>query len=150
MLWNEMLDAEMNECLWKDIASNFARIDRTIKVVIALTSSGSAVAAWGIWSNHPQVWRVFAGTATFLAVIQTTWLTSDRLRKSSGLAASWAELANEYRVLWWKDPDLRDDASCKRFEVSQKRETAIDESQFRVGLRQKLKAQNAVKKARGI
>jgi hypothetical protein len=150
MLWNEMLDAEMNECLWKDVASNFARNDRAIKVVIALASSGSAVAAWGIWAAHPHVWQAFAGTATVLAVIQTTWLTTDRLRKSSGLVASWAELANDYKVLWRRDPDLKEDASCKRFEASQKRETTIDESQFRISLRQRVKAQEAVKKVRGI
>jgi hypothetical protein len=149
-LWNELLDAEMNECLWKDIASNLAQTDRAIKVVIALASSGSAVAAWGIWSTHPQVWRAFAGIATVLAIIQTTMLTTDRLRKSSGLAASWAELANDYKALWRKDPDLKDPASCKRFEASQKRETTIDESQFRISLRQRFKAQKAVKKARGI
>jgi hypothetical protein len=59
-------------------------------------------------------------------------------------------LANDYKALWRRDPDLKEDASCKRFEASQKRETTIDESQFRISLRQRVKAQEAVKNVRGI
>ena len=55
------------------LIARWARIDAVIRVLVAITASGSAVSGWALW-NQPGYkvgWVVFSGLAALLSIVHT-------------------------------------------------------------------------------
>jgi hypothetical protein len=126
-LWNALLDADMNVCYWTWISDRCTRCDQWLKFIIALAASGT-VAAWGIWSQYPAAWKVLSAVACIASVSHPVFFSSERLKRISGLVATWKEVYTDYDLLWEQDSELSSMDSWKRFEVTKLREGSIDET----------------------
>ncbi len=149
MLWNTMLTAEMNVCYWTWVSDRCTKWDNIIKSVIALTASGT-VAAWSIWSAYPQAWKVLSAVAAVASVAHPIFFSSERLKRISGLVATWKEICTRYELLWEKDECLGSKDSWKEFEETKCREGAIDETTLPKKNRLIQKAYEHVIRKRGL
>jgi hypothetical protein len=149
-LWDAMLDAEMNVNYWEALCQQFVSRDRRLKFLIALTSSGTAIAAWAIWAQYPIAWKIITGASCVVSIYHSYFFHSERISKVSGLLATWKEIMTKYQLLWEKDRDLQNQASWKEFESSKQRESHIDESIVPKNEKLLNQAQQQVLKARGL
>ncbi|MGA7155838.1 MAG: hypothetical protein WBY53_03275 [Acidobacteriaceae bacterium] len=150
ILWDSLLDAEMNACYWTKLSRRFLRNNRILKGFTAVTASGTAIAAWSIWSLHPGWWKALATLSCLASVYQTTIMPEDRIKKSAALAATWKELAIRYQLLWEQDRDLLDVATKADFSTMRVREAKIDETEFGEYTKLLVQARDEVLKARGL
>jgi hypothetical protein len=67
LVWDSLLDADMNARYWGHLARRYQRREMRTKIFLAITSSG-AVAGWTLWSRWPQVWHVLSGVSMVVAV----------------------------------------------------------------------------------
>ncbi len=127
-LRDSMLDAEMNVYYWEALCQRFVSIDRWLKFVIAVTSSGTAIAAWAIWSQYPAVWKIITGASCVVSIYHSTFFPSDRISKVSGLSTTWKEIKIKYQLQWANDRDLCKPGSWEEFETTKQQESKINES----------------------
>jgi hypothetical protein len=149
-LWDTLLDAEMNSYYWAKISRRFLRNARWLKFTVAITSSGTAIAALSIWQTHPRTWQAVAVGSCVLSVYQSSIVPEDRIKKSAALAATWKELATRYNLLWMHDRNLSSQISVDDFSSMKIRESALDETEFTVNRKFLYQARDEVLKARGL
>ncbi len=96
--WPATYDTLYN-CWYEELASEalLARwelIDTAIAALTAITSSGSAVAGWTLWSNASGkfVWAVLAGLASLAAISHTALRVPARIRQQEELHRSFGAL----------------------------------------------------------
>ena len=150
-MWNSMLDAEMNELYWADEAQRQGNTDRLLKIVIALSSSGTTLALFAPITSHPNTAKALTALVTALSLIHTNMYSTARLKLVTSLAARWKEIAIEYCLLW---AELDEDGETlpktwKEFESVCRREKQIDESAFKINEKRLLNAFNRVRVTRG-
>ena len=148
-LWDALLDADLNVCYWTWISDGCTKWDQWLKIVIALAASGT-VAAWGIWSQYPSAWKVLSAAACVASVIHPVLFSSEKLKRISGLVATWKEICTDYELLWEQDSDLSATDSWNRFEVTKRREGSIDETSLPKKPRLIQKAYDHVRRKRGL
>jgi hypothetical protein len=126
-LWKSLLTAEMNVCYWGWVSDSCVKWDTRIKILIALTASGT-VASWGFWTQHPAVWKLLSGVSAIAAIIHPYVYSSERLKRIASLVGRWKEVCTNYQVLWEKDQRLASEASWSQFEETKVREGNMDET----------------------
>lgn len=99
-VWNGMLTADLNQRYWGYLVRRFNRRDRSVKIFVALFSTGSAVASWTIWQQHPLTWQVVSGSAAVVAIIAPFLKYPEDAGKSAALRGKWARIMNQYERLW--------------------------------------------------
>ena len=129
VLWESLLDAEMNFCYWDLVSSRYSKLDTVFKIVIAIAASGT-VAAWSIWSQYPAAWKVFSAIACLVSLLHPYVCSADQLKRTSKLAANWKEISIDYELLWYKDSQFESSDSWTKFAAIKKRESKIDETQL--------------------
>jgi len=149
-VWNTMLDADMNLCYWTLKCNRSVRWDQGLKTLVALTASGTAIAALSVWARYPIVWQVISVVACVASVIHSVYFPSEKLTRISGLVATWKELSIDYELLWQKYDQLSSSEAWKEFEATKRRERTIDESQFPVDNKLREKAVQHVLRKRGL
>jgi hypothetical protein len=100
-----------NYKLWYDSEYNAERSDRLIsrwqavddltKVIVALTTSGSVVAGWALWStsSFKVFWAVLAGTGAVLSIVSSSLGVPARLKDWSQSKADFSKVAIELQKL---------------------------------------------------
>ena len=126
-LWNTMLTAEMNVCYWTWISDRYTKWDSRLKFFIALTASGT-VAGWSIWSQMPELWKILSAVSAIASIAHPFFFPSEKLKRMSGLVATWKEIAMNCVLLWEKDDRLKSPDSWREFEVTKHREASVDET----------------------
>jgi hypothetical protein len=149
-LWDALLDAELNACYWSKLSKKLLRNDRWRKFGVAITSSGTAIAAWGIWQTHPIVWKSLAGASCIVSIYESSIATTDRLKKCVMISTTWKELSMRYGLLWLRDQDLTSSDSLTEYSSMKSREAGLDETQFTENKKLLLEARSEILKARGI
>jgi hypothetical protein len=149
ILWDTLLDAEMNTRYWAKLTGVFTRNCRWLKFFVALTSSGTAIAAWSIWQTHPILWKGVASVSCVLSIYQSFIVPDDRVKKCATLAATWKELATRYNLLWIRDRDMTSAESNEEFSTMKIRESSLDETDFTKNEKLLNEAYREVLKARG-
>jgi hypothetical protein len=129
VLWDAMLDAEMNSCYWDLVSARYAGLDLAFKIIIAIAASGT-VAGWGLWAQYPDAWKFFSGVACIASIAHPYICSADKLKRTSKLVGSWKEIFIDYELLWYKDDDLEASESWTKFDSIKRREGKIDESQL--------------------
>jgi hypothetical protein len=129
-LWDSMLDAEMNVLYWTYRCAREQQWTKTLKIIVLVTASGTALASLSVWTSYPTVWQFIAASAFIASVISQACFPPERLAKLSGLIATWKEVSIDYGLLWEKDARLADNGTWDEFEALKRREKTIDESEF--------------------
>jgi hypothetical protein len=149
VLWNALLDAEMNVCYWNWISDRSAQWDERLKFLIALAASGT-VAAWGIWSRYPSAWKFLSAVACVASIGHPFFFSSEKLKRISGLVGTWKEVCINYDLLWEQDSDLATTDSWNQFETTKRRESSIDETSLPKKPKLIRKAYEHVRRKRGL
>jgi hypothetical protein len=81
--WKAYYSAYYSHLLADLVAGRWQTLDQISKLLVALFSTGSAVAGWSFWTqngNGKIAWAVCAGIATVLSIVQSALGVSDRLK----------------------------------------------------------------------
>lgn len=151
-MWNSMLDAEMNEIYWSGEAQRHGAADRVLKVFIALSSSGTAIALFAALSLDQKLGKALALVASALSLVHSIFFSTNRLKLVTALAARWKEIAIEYRLLWaeLESAETIPLKAWRKYEVVCQREKQIDESAFRINPKRLSNAQDQVIMTRNL
>lgn len=71
------------EILSELLIKKWMRIDYSVRILIAITASGSAVAGWTLWENpnFKIVWVIISGAAALFGIIHTTLAVPNMLKE---------------------------------------------------------------------
>lgn len=150
-----MLDADMNARYWKILVGSYSARDKYLKIFMAVVASGT-VAAWGIWTECPSVWRFLSGLSAIIAVVLPILDDQKSIGQMSFLSGKWGELRIEYENLWLKVESYgvstgsgEIDTAFKEF---RKMESSLQEKETELPTNKKLlmKCFQEVKKTRGL
>jgi len=80
--WKAYYSAYFSQLLADLATDRWQKLDQVSKVLVALFSTGSAVAGWSFWASNTgkAVWSVFAGIAVVLSIVQSALGVSERLK----------------------------------------------------------------------
>ena len=81
--WKAYYSAYYSHLLADLVAGRWQTLDQISKLLVALFSTGSAVAGWTFWTLNTGgriTWAVCAGIASVLSIIQSALGVSDRLK----------------------------------------------------------------------
>jgi hypothetical protein len=148
-LWNAMLDADLNVCYWSFLSDKYSRIDKTCRVIVAVSAS-TTVAAWGFWADFPILWKILSGLACLTSVITPIVWPADQVRRMNGLIGSWKQIAKDYELLWDRDDELLTSGTWESFKKAKEQQSKIDETSLPFSDKLRRKAQQAVRQKRGI
>jgi hypothetical protein len=126
-LWRTLLTADMNVCYWGWISDSCTKWDTRVKLLIAVTASGT-VASWGFWAQYPVAWKVLSAVSAIAAIAHPYFFSSEKLKRISSLVGTWKELSTNYELLWEKGEYLSSTESWNQFEATKRREGSIDET----------------------
>lgn len=141
-----MLTADYNVSYWGWVSDTCTKWDTRIKVLIAITASGT-VASWGFWAQFPAGWKILSAVSAVAAIAHPYFFSSEKLKRISALVGTWKELCINYELLWEKDDSLSSTESWSQFEAAKRREANIDETNLPNWKRLKEKAyQHVVRK----
>jgi hypothetical protein len=125
LLWDSMLDAEMNVHYWTLQQDRHSRYSTLMRVVIALASSGTVATLW-LLDGHPNIQKSITAISGTLSIIYAILFPPEKQSKIAALLATWREICAKYRMLWARDKDLSDTKCWEEFEGTASR--SIDES----------------------
>jgi hypothetical protein len=152
IIWESLLDAEMNVRYWKRLTQRYLRRDKAMKIFIAISSSGT-VAAWSIWSEHPAVWKVLSAIAAIVGISMPIFNYQKTIEIASELSGKWWEIRNEYEQQW-NDLKNNEDISelRKRHSITKQKEVPLVEREAKISEDNKLlrKCFDDVKRQYGI
>lgn len=94
-----MLDADMNSRYWKYLVSRHHKIDRGLKVFLAIMSSG-VVAGWGLGDAMPWLWKTLSCGSALVAISLPFLNHQKNIEQMSFLAGKWGALRIDYENLW--------------------------------------------------
>jgi hypothetical protein len=81
--WKAYYEAYYSQLLADLVAGRWQKLDQGSKLLVALFTTGSAVAGWGFWTssgNGKVAWAICSGIAAVLSVVQSSLGVSDRLK----------------------------------------------------------------------
>jgi hypothetical protein len=80
--WNTWYDSAYNAMVADRVADRWKMFDDTTKVVVALTSTGSAVAGWSLWHDPSgrAWWAILAGFGVLISIVHTSLNVGGRLK----------------------------------------------------------------------
>ena len=132
IIWESLLDAEMNVKYWKGLTQRYLRRDKIMKIFVALTSSGT-VAAWSIWSEYPAVWKVLSATAAIVAILLPLLKYQKTIEITSKLSGKWWEVRNEYEQQWIDFKNNEDISELrKRHSITKQKEVPLVEREANI------------------
>lgn len=148
-LWNAMLDADLNVCYWTLISNRYGKIDKACRAIIAISAS-TTVAAWSLWASFPLAWKTLSAVACLVAVLSPIIWPADQLKRMNNLVGSWKQIAIEYENLWDRDDELETPGAWKAFEKTREHQCKIDETRLPFSDKLRRKAQEEVRRKRGL
>ena len=147
-----MLDGEMNDRYWRYQAARYAKREKTVKIFLAITSSGT-VAGWALWHGAPVVWQVLSGVSALLAVALPILDFTGQVERASDLRERWWSLTAEYRRLWAEIDSGTAALISRRIQALEQREKEMVKVEAKYFNRDETlinKCQDEVLKARGL
>lgn len=105
ILWDDAYylhyEVRYEEMLISNLLSIWTRIDAATKVLVALTTSGSAVAGWTLWDKegYRVTWAVLAGTGAILAIVSSSLGVQGRLKEHATARQKFVSLRSKVELL---------------------------------------------------
>ena len=87
IIWDKIYelfyDSYYYETLSNRIISKWLVIDELTKVLVAVTTSGSAIAGWALWNKEgwQYIWIFLAGLSALLSIIHATLNVTQRIKE---------------------------------------------------------------------
>jgi len=100
-IWNKVFeifyDSFYFELLSSKIASKWLFVDEITKILVAITTSGSAIAGWSLWNKEgfQFIWIFLAGTGALLSVLHATLNVSNRVKEWTDMKRKFSSLKIE-------------------------------------------------------
>lgn len=94
-----MLDADMNSRYWKYLVIRYSRIDKWLKIFLAMMASGT-VAGWGLVEAIPWLWKTLSSFSALIAISLPFLNYQKSIEQMSFLAGKWGTLRIDYENLW--------------------------------------------------
>src|SRR5260221_1161167 len=153
LIWNEMMNAEMNWRYYRYLGSRYRSWDKGAKNAIVITSSAS-VAAWKVWSEPGLEWicPTLNGLTAIVALVTTIVDPATSLRLAARLHGAWGSITKEFDLLWADLSGLTDDQARNRYRklMEEQKSFADDEALLNKDRDLVLKCQDEVEMARGV
>lgn len=94
-------DAHFYEIEAEMLAQKWQRVDEVVKVIVAVTASGSAVASWAIWQQPGLglLWAILSGVAALAAIVHATLGVPGRLKEWIEIRGFFLVLRNDLQIL---------------------------------------------------
>ena len=148
-IWESMLDAEMNERYWAHLSRNYYKKDRLIKIILAITTSGT-VASWGFWVDFQILWKVSSAVAGIIAIIFPFLKLESAIDKMATIKGKWKKVLSDYEILWLYKKKKTENETIEEYRKIKEKENEIEEDNFPIKKRLISKIQDEVIKSRGI
>ena len=100
-LWNYSFETYYNsyfeELLSDKLIKQWARIDIGVKILVALTATGSAVTGWTLWQKpeFKEIWAAISGIAAVAGIISTTVQFGNFIKDHTKANKEFAVIRNE-------------------------------------------------------
>ncbi len=107
LLWESMLDADMNVRYWGYLGRKYSRRETYIKVFLAIVSTTSAVGSWSLWRNYPEDWKALISVSALIAIALPILNYSGLVEKVVDQKGKWTRLLSEHAIA----QTSRDDAT---------------------------------------
>jgi hypothetical protein len=101
--WKAYYEAYYSQLLADLVAGRWQRLDQGSKLLVALFTTGSAVAGWGVWTSSGSgkvAWAFCSGIAAVLSVVQSSLGVSDRLKAMLESRARMVRIRLEFEMLY--------------------------------------------------
>src|SRR6266404_1114193 len=99
LIWESLLDAEMNVKYWGYMARRFVVREKWLKAALAITTS-SVLLSLPLWQRFPSGPVYLAVVNAALALSLPVLNYSERIETMANLRGSWSQLRIEYDRLW--------------------------------------------------
>jgi hypothetical protein len=154
LLWERMLEADLNQRYYAELATDYRRDDMNLKILIALMSSGSvaALAFWKetIWSH---IWELLTALTTIAAVASPILNLSDKYQKSFNISIQFIDILSQYETLLARSKGMTDEEINAGMQKIHTKSQKVSADAFNLNTsRRKLKnkLQDIVIEARGL
>jgi hypothetical protein len=97
--WKEFYRLKVQVTFLELLMARNERIDRTIKIVLAIASSAS-IGAWAVFKTYAFVWALIIALSQVLTAIRPFLPFKDRLRTISGLMLEFDDLLLHVESRW--------------------------------------------------
>ena len=105
-------EAYYQELLSSHLVTRWEKIDVITSSFVLITSSGSAIAGWGLWSQpgFKTIWIVLASAVAIAALVHRSINVTDRVKRQADLSREFRELRVDAetfmdRIVLRFDPD---------------------------------------------
>lgn len=101
IIWDKIFDIFYDsyyyEFLSKKIISKWLSIDEITKILVAITTSSSAIAGWSLWNKEgwQYIWIFLAGLSALLSVIHATLNVTQKIKEWTEIKRSFSSLRIE-------------------------------------------------------
>lgn len=93
-VWETYYDSYFQELVCDMLSRRWEAIDGMSAVLIAMSTSGSAVAGWALWTSPAgrPVWALIAGTSSIVAITHGSLRVAERVKRWEQLRRTFATL----------------------------------------------------------
>ena len=98
-IWATFCNMKYKGFLFYMLVSKYQRLDRTVNIFLALSSSGS-IAAWAIWPHIPVVWSCVIAASQVITTVKPYFPYSKIIKELNGRCYKMELLNIEYERFW--------------------------------------------------
>lgn len=98
-IWKKLYRTKVHAIYLELLHARTENIDRTIKMFLAIFSSGS-IAAWAIWNEAEFIWASLIATTQVINAIRPFLPYSNRMKALSALSVELESLAIHMEIKW--------------------------------------------------
>lgn len=155
IIWDSMLDAEMNERYWSKLSNRYYKKEQRTKIFLAIMASGT-VASWSFWSTYEILWKLLSAASALVAIALPILNWPKIIQSMNVLTEKWALITSDYELLWLdvkKGIKEKDEIRIKKeLKNLMTKESTLSQKEANLPDDPKLlqKCMNEVKKSRGI
>ena len=99
LIWDSMLDADMNTRYWGCLTRRYSNRDKRMKIFLALMSSGTFASLW-FWTDIELLWKILSAISTVIAISLPILNLQKSIETMATLKAKWTQIETEYEIMW--------------------------------------------------
>lgn len=130
LIWESMLDADLNDRYFGELTTGYQSKDRWAKVFIAIASS-TTVSGWAFWGvpGLDWIWKLASAAATLVAIALPIFDPAASMKAASRLAGAWSSILSECKLLWTQVDAASEPEGRELLQAIMAKETPLAESE---------------------
>ena len=152
LLWESMLDADMNARYWDDMIRRHVAFEQRLRVLLAVLTSGTAASL--VFSlGADWVWKAMSTASAVTSIYLTTVGASKPVERMASIKNCWSQCLIQYEHQWIQLEAGGDQVALQHvFEKTRASQVAGtgEESHFRKLDEVLVSCQQAVRRSRGL